>query len=75
MNTYLRAAQNLTPADLDEKQIAAAGITYLEGICGTRRGQGSVPQGAQIAHGAGRRSRSRCRMRSASGAIATNSST
>src|SRR4029453_6992854 len=31
MNTYLGAAQNLTPADLDEKQIAGAGITYLEG--------------------------------------------
>src|SRR3982075_577707 len=31
MNTYLGAAQDLTPADLDEKQIAAAGITYLEG--------------------------------------------
>jgi adenosine kinase len=31
MNTFLGAAQNLTPADLDEKQIAAASITYLEG--------------------------------------------
>src|SRR6188474_88027 len=28
MNTYLGAAQNLNSADLDEKQIAAAGITY-----------------------------------------------
>src|SRR3954462_4254249 len=31
MNTYLGAAQNLTAADLDEQQIAGAGITYLEG--------------------------------------------
>src|SRR5881227_1363414 len=31
MNTYLGAAQDLTAADLDEQQIAAAGITYLEG--------------------------------------------
>src|SRR6266850_4578248 len=31
MNTYLGAAQDLTPADLDENQIAGAGITYLEG--------------------------------------------
>ena len=31
MNTYLGAAQNLTAADLDATQIAAAGITYLEG--------------------------------------------
>src|ERR1041385_9143843 len=31
MNTFLGAAQNLTAADLDEQQIASAGITYLEG--------------------------------------------
>jgi sugar/nucleoside kinase (ribokinase family) len=31
MNTYLGAAQNLSPADIDPKQIADAAITYLEG--------------------------------------------
>ena len=31
MNTYLGAAQDLTPADIDEAQIAAASIVYLEG--------------------------------------------
>jgi adenosine kinase len=31
MNTYLGAAQNLTTGDIDEKLIAAAEITYLEG--------------------------------------------
>src|SRR5258708_19300510 len=30
LNTYLGAAQNLSPADIDEKQIAAARYTYLE---------------------------------------------
>src|ERR1041384_6862308 len=31
MNTYLGAAQNLTPADLDAQQIASARWGYLEG--------------------------------------------
>src|SRR6185437_6806948 len=31
MNTYLGAAQDLTPADIDPAQIAAAKIVYLEG--------------------------------------------
>src|SRR3979409_601005 len=31
MNTYLGAAQDLTPADIDEAQIAASRIVYLEG--------------------------------------------
>ncbi len=31
MNTYLGAAQNLTPADIDPKLIGDAAITYLEG--------------------------------------------
>ena len=31
MNTYLGAAQNLSPADSTPSTIAAAGITYLEG--------------------------------------------
>ena len=31
MNTYLGAAQDLTPADIDAGEIAAASIIYLEG--------------------------------------------
>src|SRR5712675_565720 len=31
MNTYLGAAQDLHPNDIDEEAIAATGITYLEG--------------------------------------------
>src|SRR5450755_2217787 len=31
MNTYLGAAQDLAPADIDAAEIAAAKITYLEG--------------------------------------------
>ena len=31
MNTYLGAAQNLMPGDIDPKQIGDAAITYLEG--------------------------------------------
>src|SRR4029077_17563065 len=31
MNTYLGAAQDLNPSDIDEAQIAAARIVYLEG--------------------------------------------
>ena len=31
MNTYLGAAQELTPADIDAAQVAASAIVYLEG--------------------------------------------
>src|SRR6185369_11759991 len=31
MNTYLGAAQNLTPVDIDDAQIAASALLYLEG--------------------------------------------
>ena len=31
MNTYLGACQQLTPADIDEAQIGAAAVTYMEG--------------------------------------------
>jgi sugar/nucleoside kinase (ribokinase family) len=56
MNTYLGAAQNLTPADLDEKQIAAAGITYLEGyLWDPPQAKEAFRKAAAIAHGAGRK--------------------
>jgi sugar/nucleoside kinase (ribokinase family) len=55
MNTYLGAAQNLTPADLDEAQIAAAGITYLEGyLWDPPQAKEAFRKAAAIAHGAGR---------------------
>jgi adenosine kinase len=56
MNTYLGAAQNLTPADLDEKQIAGAAITYLEGyLWDPPQAKEAFRKAAGIAHGAGRK--------------------
>ena len=37
MNTYLGAAQNLHPNDIDAAQIAAASVTYLLGSCVTAK--------------------------------------
>src|SRR6266566_7890846 len=37
MNTYLGAAQDLVPADIDLAEIAAAKVIYLEAISGIRR--------------------------------------
>jgi len=55
MNTYLGAAQNLTPADLDEAQIAGAGITYLEGyLWDPPQAKEAFRKAAGVAHGAGR---------------------
>jgi len=55
MNTYLGAAQNLSPADLDANQIAAAGIIYLEGyLWDPPLAKEAFRKAAQIAHGAGR---------------------
>lgn len=55
MNTYLGAAQNLTPADIDEKLIAAAEITYLEGyLWDPPQAKEAFRKAAQIAHDAGR---------------------
>ena len=56
MNTYLGAAQNLSPADLDEQQIAAAGIIYLEGyLWDPPQAKDAFRKAAEIAHGAGRK--------------------
>src|SRR5438270_1083210 len=56
MNTYLGAAQNLTPADIDEKQIAAARYTYLEGyLWDPPQAKEAFRKAAAIAHGAGRK--------------------
>jgi len=56
MNTYLGAAQNLTPADIDEKQIASARWTYLEGyLWDPPHAKEAFRKAATIAHGAGRK--------------------
>jgi adenosine kinase len=55
MNTYLGAAQNLTPADIDENAIAAAEITYLEGyLWDPPQAKEAFRKAAQAAHGADR---------------------
>ena len=55
MNTYLGAAQDLTPADIDEGKIAAASITYLEGyLWDPTSAKQAFVKAAGIAHGAGR---------------------
>ena len=55
MNTYLGAAQNLTPADIDEAQIAASRIVYLEGyLWDPANAKQAFVKAAGFAHGAGR---------------------
>jgi sugar/nucleoside kinase (ribokinase family) len=55
MNTYLGAAQDLTPADIDEAQIAASRIVYLEGyLWDPANAKQAFVKAATIAHGAGR---------------------
>ncbi len=55
MNTYLGAAQELTPADIDPAQIAAASIVYLEGyLWDPKSAKEAFVKAATIAHGAGR---------------------
>ncbi|MBV9566398.1 MAG: adenosine kinase [Bradyrhizobium sp.] len=56
MNTYLGAAQELTPADIDPAQIAAARIIYLEGyLWDPKNAKEAFVKAATIAHQAGRR--------------------
>ncbi|WP_315723005.1 MULTISPECIES: adenosine kinase [unclassified Bradyrhizobium] len=55
MNTYLGAAQNLTAADIDPAQIAAARIVYLEGyLWDPKDAKDAFVKAATIAHDAGR---------------------
>jgi sugar/nucleoside kinase (ribokinase family) len=55
MNTYLGAAQDLRPADIDEAQIAASRIVYLEGyLWDPQNAKEAFVKAAGIAHGAGR---------------------
>jgi adenosine kinase len=56
MNTYLGAAQDLHPNDIDEQAIAAAAITYLEGyLWDPPHAKEAFVKAAGIAHKAGRR--------------------
>lgn len=56
MNTYLGAAQDLVPADIDEAQIAAASIVYLEGyLWDPPQAKEAFLKASKIAHSAGRK--------------------
>jgi sugar/nucleoside kinase (ribokinase family) len=55
MNTYLGAAQELTPADIDEAQVAASAVLYLEGyLWDPKSAKEAFVKAAAIAHQAGR---------------------
>ncbi len=56
MNTYLGAAQNLHPADIDPEMVAASAIIYLEGyLWDPKDAKDAFLKAAKIAHGAHRR--------------------
>ncbi|MFK4511937.1 adenosine kinase [Bradyrhizobium daqingense] len=55
MNTYLGAAQDLSPADIDPAEIAGAGIVYLEGyLWDPKNAKDAFLKAAKIAHDAKR---------------------
>ena len=55
MNTYLGAAQELMPGDIDAAQIAASSVIYLEGyLWDPKSAKEAFVKAATIAHGAGR---------------------
>ncbi|MBI3434535.1 MAG: adenosine kinase [Proteobacteria bacterium] len=55
MNTYLGAAQDLHPNDIDPDTIASAAIVYLEGyLWDPKNAKDAFLKAAKIAHGAGR---------------------
>jgi len=56
MNTYLGAAQELMPADIDASEVAASGIVYLEGyLWDPASAKEAFVKAATIAHEAGRK--------------------
>jgi adenosine kinase len=56
MNTYLGAAQDLSPADIDPADIAASRIVYLEGyLWDPKNAKEAFVKAAKIAHGARRK--------------------
>jgi adenosine kinase len=55
MNTYLGAAQELMPDDIDPAQVAASAILYLEGyLWDPTNAKDAFVKASTIAHGAGR---------------------
>ena len=55
MNTYLGAAQDLTPSDIDAAEIAASAFLYLEGyLWDPQSAKDAFVKAATIAHGANR---------------------
>jgi sugar/nucleoside kinase (ribokinase family) len=55
MNTYLGAAQNLHPGDIDATTVADAAITYLEGyLWDPEHAKSAFMKAAAVAHKAGR---------------------
>jgi sugar/nucleoside kinase (ribokinase family) len=55
MNTYLGAAQDLMPDDIDAAEIAASGIIYLEGyLWDPKSAKDAFVKASTIAHDAGR---------------------
>jgi sugar/nucleoside kinase (ribokinase family) len=56
MNTWLGAAQELMPDDIDAAQVAASSIVYLEGyLWDPKSAKEAFVKAADIAHGAGRK--------------------
>ncbi len=56
MNTYLGAAVDLGPEDIEEELVAAAKVTYLEGYLWDKpRAKEAFVKAAEVAHGAGRK--------------------
>ena len=56
MNTYLGAAQELHPGDIDADMIASSAVIYLEGyLWDPKHAKDAFLKAAQIAHGAGRK--------------------
>jgi adenosine kinase len=56
MNTFLGAAQDLHPNDIDADAVAGAAVTYLEGyLWDPPRAKEAFLKAAGIAHGAGRK--------------------
>jgi sugar/nucleoside kinase (ribokinase family) len=56
MNTYLGAAQNLSPADIDADAVAASAIVYLEGyLWDPKDAKDAFVKAAKIAHEAERK--------------------
>jgi len=56
MNTYLGAAQELTPGDIDAAQVAASTFVYLEGyLWDPKNAKDAFVKASTIAHDAGRK--------------------